>query len=140
MTLNQETHDALERLRALMRHTIPDGDPAKILDSALRLLLQHIERTKMAATAKPRQGLSDPPVDDRSRHVPAAVKRAVWNRDAGRCAFLGTLGRCQETAFLEFHHIVPFADGGLTITSNLALRCRSHNAHEARLHFDSQAG
>jgi hypothetical protein len=36
-----------------------------------------------------------------SRHIAADVKRAVWIRDAGRCAFLGTSGhRCSERAFL----------------------------------------
>ena len=31
-----------------------------------------------------------------SRHIPAAVRRAVWRRDAGRCAFVGGHGRCAE--------------------------------------------
>lgn len=66
----------------------------------------------------------------RSRHVPAAVRRVVWSRDQGRCAFVGERGRCTETGRLEFHHLVPFADGGPTSAENLALRCRAHNAYE----------
>ena len=29
---------------------------------------------------------SPPPNDHPSRHVPAAIRRAVWSRDMGRCA------------------------------------------------------
>ena len=63
--------------------------------------------------------------------MPAAVKRAVWERDRGQCAFVGAVGRCSARGFLEYHHIVPFADGGATAAENLALRCRAHNAYEA---------
>jgi hypothetical protein len=55
----------------------------------------------------------------------------VWARDANQCAFVGAEGRCQERAFLELHHVVPFADGGATSVENLQLRCRAHNAYEA---------
>jgi hypothetical protein len=55
----------------------------------------------------------------------------VWARDQGRCGFVGTEGRCEETGRLEFHHVVPFAQGGPTTESNLQLRCRVHNAFEA---------
>jgi 5-methylcytosine-specific restriction endonuclease McrA len=71
----------------------------------------------------------------RGRHVPAAVKRAVWSRDQGRCAFAGPHGRCSETGFLEYHHVAPFAAGGATEASNLELRCRAHNAYEATVWF-----
>ena len=44
----------------------------------------------------------------------------------------GTTSRCAETGFLEFHHVIPFAAGGTATVDNLELRCRAHNAHEAR--------
>lgn len=62
-------------------------------------------------------------------------RAALWKRDAGRCAFVGSGGRCMEEAFLEFHHVVPYADGGPATTTNIELRCRSHNAYEAAEHF-----
>ena len=71
----------------------------------------------------------------RSRHIPAAVRRDVWRRDAGRCAFVGAEGRCGETAFLEFHHVEPYAAGGEASVENIELRCRAHNLYEARLFF-----
>jgi hypothetical protein len=72
----------------------------------------------------------------RSRHIPARVRRAVWRRDGGRCAFVARNGRrCAERAFLEFHHRDPYAIGGEATLANISLRCRAHNAHEADLVF-----
>ena len=67
--------------------------------------------------------------------MPAAVKREVWRRDEGRCAFVGAAGRCAERGFLELHHVVAFAEGGTTDVANLQLRCRAHNAYEAEQWF-----
>jgi len=128
LTVSQETHDKLQQARDLLRHTIPNGDPAAIIDRALTALIAQLEKTKRGATARPR---TDAATASPNRHVPAAVKRTVWARDEGRCAFVGAEGRCPETGWLEFHHLVPFAVGGETSTKNVELRCRSHNAHEA---------
>jgi 5-methylcytosine-specific restriction endonuclease McrA len=71
-----------------------------------------------------------------SRHIPAAVKRAVWSRDGGRCAFVSSDGRRSiEQGFLEFHHVRPFAAGGEPTAENIQLRCRAHNGYEANLAF-----
>ena len=45
-----------------------------------------------------------------------------------------------ERGFLEYHHIVPFADGGATTANNLELRCRAHNAYEAERWFGLSDG
>jgi 5-methylcytosine-specific restriction endonuclease McrA len=74
-------------------------------------------------------------VNAKSRHVPAATQRVVWQRDGGRCAFTGPQGRCPSTTFLEYHHVVPFAAGGETSAKNLELRCRKHNQYEAEKFF-----
>ena len=136
VTIGQETHDKLQRARALLRHTIPNGDPAAILDRALTLLVADSERTKFGATSRPKRSVA---TDATRRHVPADVRRTVWKRDGGQCALVGTDGRCEETAFLEFHHVVPFAAGGATDAANLQLRCRAHNAHEAAVYFGATA-
>jgi 5-methylcytosine-specific restriction endonuclease McrA len=128
-TVSRETHDKLRRAQDLLRHSIPDGDPAAVVDRALTLLLEHLERTKLAQAKAPRQ--ASRPIAPGSRHIPASVRRAVWARDGGRCAFEGNEGRCSETAFLEFHHVVPFARGGNATVDTIQLRCRAHNQHEA---------
>src|SRR6185503_6701398 len=71
-----------------------------------------------------------------SRHIPAEVKRAVYIRDRGLCAYASPSGhRCGERAFLEFHHVRPVAAGGTATLDNIELRCRVHNALEAELFF-----
>jgi 5-methylcytosine-specific restriction endonuclease McrA len=136
LTISRETYEKLRALQALVRHAIPTGDPAEIFDRALTLLLQDVERRRCAATSSPR----DPRrATEGSRHIPAAVKRAVWQRDEGRCAFVGTNGRCTERGFLEFHHVQPYAAGGAATVANLQIRCRSHNGYEASLFFESES-
>ena len=128
-TAGRETYEKLRRAQALLRHAIPNGDPAIIVDRALTLLLSQLERTKVGVAQRPRP---DRPAAPRTRHIPSHVKRAVWQRDGGRGAFVGAMGRCVETSFLEYHHVMPFAAGGEATTGNIALRCRAHNAHESR--------
>ena len=123
-TVSRDTHDKLRRVQDLLRHSIPDGDPAAIFDRALTLLLADLERTKLAAANRPHTARR---TQSGSRHIPAAVRRQVWQRDAGQCAFVGPAGRCTERGFLEFHHVRPYADGGATVVENLELRCRAHN-------------
>ena len=132
ITLTAAAHQKLQRARDLLRHTIPSGDPAAIVDRALTVLLKQLEQTRAAATTRPSGGT---PRRSRGRHVPASIKREVWARDRGRCAFVGPHGQCTETGFLELHHVVPFATGGATDVQNLELRRRSHNQYEADLHF-----
>ena len=131
ITIDEETQRKLERARALLRHQIPDGDPAVIIDRALTLLVADAERTKFAATKRTATNRQAPPTSRRSRRIPNAIRRAVWLRDQGRCAFATPNGRCDETAFIEFHHVVPFAIGGASTVENLELRCRAHNQFEA---------
>ena len=132
LTVSQETHDKFRRAQALLRHAVPTGDAAAIVDRALTLLVESLERQRFAQTSRPR---SCRPATVRSRHIPAAVRRAVWRRDGGCCAFVGAKGRCGETAFLEFHHVEPYAAGGAATAENIQLRCRAHNAYEARMFF-----
>jgi hypothetical protein len=139
VTLSCETHEKLRRAQALARHSLPDGDLGSILDRALTLLIDHLERRRFARAVSPRASLSDSPAS--GRYLPASVRRDVWQRDKGRCAFVGRTGRCHETAFLEFHHVEPYAAGGATTADNIQLRCRAHNQYEAQLFFgDTLAG
>jgi hypothetical protein len=72
----------------------------------------------------------------RGRHVPAAIRRAVFARDAGRCTHTSDTGqRCRETARLKLHHTKAFARGGEHQLENLTLRCRAHNALAAENDF-----
>jgi hypothetical protein len=131
-TVGRETYEKLRRVQDLMRHRLPTGDPAAIFDRAIALLLEDLEKKKIAATERPRPSVT---ADKHSRHVPAEIRRTVWARDGGRCRFEGPGGRCSETGLLEFHHVVPFAAGGAMTADNLELRCAAHNRHEAEQYF-----
>ena len=131
-TVSKETHDKLRRVQDLLCREIPNGDPAAIFDRALDLLVHEVEKKKLAATTKPRAPRA---TKDGSRDVPAHVRRAVWKRDEGRCAFVGRSGRCTERRFLEWHHVQPFGHQGPATVDNISLRCRAHNVYESELVF-----
>jgi hypothetical protein len=84
VTVGDEVESDLRRLQDLLRREIPDGDPAAIVARALRLLREDVEKKKCAATSRPRSARG---VAEGSRHIAAAVTRAVWERDGGQCAF-----------------------------------------------------
>ena len=131
-TVSRETHERLREAQDLLRHCTPDGDIGAIFERALSLLLTELRKTRHAAVDRPR---ATSLTGRTGRYVGAAVKRAVWERDQGRCAFDGAAGRCTERGFLEYHHLVPHAEGGATTAENLELRCRAHNAYEAERWF-----
>jgi hypothetical protein len=140
-TASRGTCDKLSLAKDLLRHSIPDGNTAEVIDRALTVLLEDLARKKYGATVR---SAARPQAEGRaegsagragSRHIPAHVKRTVWMRDGGRCAFVGTSGRCTETGFLQVHHVAPFARNGEATASNLELRCRAHNAYEAEAYF-----
>jgi hypothetical protein len=133
LTITRATLEKLRLAKDMLRHAIPSGDEAAVLDRALTVLLADLARAKFAATENPRAPRGTAPG---SRHVPAEVRRAVWLRDLGRCAFVSADGRrCDERAFVEFHHLRPYAADGEATVENIQLRCRRHNAHESRTFF-----
>jgi hypothetical protein len=145
-TIGKESHDKLRRVQDLLRREIPAGDPGAIFDRAIALLLERVEKDKLGATAKPRTAPAIRPGADseasgrrRSRHTASHIKRSAWANDGGQCGFVSKDGRrCTERAFLEFHHIRPYALGGPTSVENISLRCRRHNQYEAQLVFGAR--
>jgi hypothetical protein len=135
-TASTELRKKLERLQALMRSSVPDGDLARLIDIAVSEKLERIEARRFARTRKPRQRLGETDTTPHSRHIPAAVRRAVHARDGGRCAFRDKRGRrCAKRHDLEFHHKKPFGRGGDHSPSNLTLMCRTHNTLMAELDY-----
>ena len=63
------------------------------------------------------------------RHIPAAVRRHVWQRDGGRCYYRDPLTerRCTSSHLLQIDHLLPVAQGGGPEPSNLVLRCFAHH-------------
>ena len=72
----------------------------------------------------------------KSRAIPAATKREVWQRDQGCCSYIDeqTKRRCRSRHLLQIDHILPYALGGSAEPDNLRLLCAAHHRHrhEAR--------
>jgi len=133
LTIGGETLEKLRLAKDMLSHAIPSGDDAAVLDRAVTTLLVDLAKKKFADTRKPRLSRATNP---RAREATAAVKRVVWVRDLGRCAFIGPSGhRCNERRFVEFHHVDPHALGGEATVDKIELRCRPHNDYEGRLYF-----
>jgi hypothetical protein len=133
-TVAQGTYEKLRYAQALLGHAVPAGELAQVLDRALDALIARLEQRKFAATTRPRQhprrSSSSP------RHVPAEVRRAVWERDGGRCTFVSANGHhCESHTLLEYDHVDPVAREGRATASNLRLRCRAHNQYAAECAF-----
>lgn len=126
----------IDRARELLRHKYPVGALEDIIFEALEALLEKRDPDRHPPP-KIRRGQGIPG----GRGVPAWVKRIVWDRDAGACAFMGADGlRCGSRDWLEYDHIVPWAKGGSsTDPGNLRLLCRTHNQQEARGAFGGRA-
>jgi hypothetical protein len=136
-TASEETHDLLRRAQDLLRHQIPDGDVGEVMAKVLKVLVRELEKEKLAATDRPRSGRA---TDPHSCHISADIRRKVWFRDGGQCAFVAPNGRrCTERGFLEFHHVEPYGVGGQAIVENVELRCKAHNGYEAELFFGRHA-
>src|SRR5262249_38443264 len=128
--ISREFRDEIREAQGLLRHRIPDGDFATIFRSALKLLVAEVKKERFAVGRKPRSEVEA--IETPSRHVPDAIKREVYERDAGRCTFVDDRGnRCGESGFLEFDHIDGFARTHLHDVSQIRLLCRAHNQHAA---------
>ena len=136
-TADRELYAQLQELRALMRHQVPDGDLAKILARAVAVLLAQVRKRKFAETPRPRPSRpSASPNEIASRHIPAAIRRAVWRRDAGRCSYVSAgRRRCDSREFLEFDHTEAWAWTRAHSIEGITLRCRAHNQQRARIDF-----
>jgi hypothetical protein len=124
----------LGAVKDALSHARPGAGDAELLEACMDLVLaQHARRKGLVA--KPRK--EPPPASPDSGHIPAHVKRAVWQRAGGRCECRLDSGEaCGSTYQLEFdHHPVPRARGGLPTIDNIRLACRPHNGLAARRAF-----
>src|SRR5712671_2024914 len=140
LAISKSTHDKLRYAQALLSHSVRSNDVAQVLDRALDALIVKLEKQKFGAATNPREhAATEPPAQGLTtggRYVPAHVRRAVWNRDAGQCTFVSAAGhRCTAHRLLEFDHVDPVSRGGQATVDRMRLRCRAHNQFEAERAF-----
>ena len=135
-TAGARLHDLLERLRGLMRSTVPDGDLATLIEAAVAEKVERLEARHFGKTKAPRTVVSTVDPNPSSRYVPAEVKRIVSERDGYQCCFREPRGeRCPERGNLEFHHQRAYGLGGDRSPGNICLMCGPHNQYLADLDY-----
>ena len=137
LTADRELYQMFGEARALLRHQIPNGDPAEIFRRGLVLLVKEVRQKRFATGAQRARPKGPAPAQgQRSRHIPAAIRREVHERDGGRCTFVSEMGkRCSAGEFLEFHHRDPWARFREHRVDRIALLCRAHNQYAAELDY-----
>jgi len=134
----------LDQLTELLSHKVANGDLTAVLHEALRCAIdKHGKRKGAIEPAHKRQRKS--PADRATaigkpakvrEPVAAEVRRQVWKRDDGRCAWIGPDGRrCGSKWRLELDHIHPAALGGPSTLDNMRVLCGAHNKLHAEQTF-----
>jgi hypothetical protein len=149
-TAGEEYVKLIEEAQALLSHSAPRATLDEIQLRAMRALVAELKRRKHTVTARP-QSHAEPKVEvkrpqsdiepgrsqvesehtrrrrRRGRHVPAAVRRAVFERDEARCTFTdpsgrrcGEIGRAAEIRALElrqrampYQNTTAWSSGGI---------------------------
>jgi hypothetical protein len=135
-TASEALRDKLERLQAL----VPDADLATLVEQAVTEKLERLEARRFGRTKAPRKTLAQADTSAGPRFIPAPVRRTVYERAGGRCAFVDAGGRrCESRSRLEFHHRHPHGYGGDRTPENISLLCRSHNRYLAEIDYGKAA-
>ena len=143
-SVSRECQRKLDRARVLMSAKFPRG--ASLEETLEELLDGYVEKqerrtvraVERVSTRVASRKLLLPELElgsqaesnnERStRHIPAAVRRQVVERDQGVCAYVSPEGvRCGCEWDVEVDHVVPFSLGGTHELGNLRLLCRAHN-------------
>ncbi|MBX3172309.1 MAG: HNH endonuclease [Candidatus Eremiobacteraeota bacterium] len=76
-------------------------------------------------------------VNPKSRVPTKAQRRKILRRDGHQCAVPG----CENSLWLDTHHIIYYAQGGLTVPENMITLCTKchRNVHENRLQIVGSA-
>ena len=92
-----------------------------LTSSGLLRFHRHLEKTCNGSMQAPRTPAPKPSASSRARFPNTALRRAVLERDRCRCRKCGFYSPTGES--LELHHVVGYAQGGLTVADNLHTLC-----------------
>lgn len=125
-TASAELRDKLELVRDLMSHANPSRDLGVVVERAVDLLLEQLEKAKLGRARHPRTNRSKQPT--KPGRVTRQARREIFERDGLRCSYVAPDGRrCEARAFLELDHTAPRGLGGTDDPDNVRVRCRAHN-------------
>jgi len=131
LTTDREFEELLASARSALSHSMPGASELEILKQGLRCIIRdHEKRKGLTERPRPSQQPAANPSPDAA--IPRAVKRAVWQRDQGRCQWpTQDGGICGSRVRVEFHHVIDRGKGGPSTEDNLILACAVHNQHAA---------
>ena len=145
VTVDAAFKQELDQLAELLSHKVPRGDLSAVLREAVHCAIEkhgkrkgavEPSRTRKARAPEPAP-VATPEASQRHEPVTAEVRRQVWKRDEGRCAWTSPDGhRCGSRWRVEVDHVEAAALGGPSTLSNLRLACAAHN----RLHAERTFG
>src|SRR5574341_131437 len=125
VTIDADCKEDLETLAMMLSHKFPRKDLAAVLHEAIRCGIE--KHGKRQGAVKPARTVKAIPPQDPT-FVSAEVRRQVWERDGGHCAWVGSDGkRCNSRWQVQVDHIDAAARGGPATRDNLRLACRAHN-------------
>jgi 5-methylcytosine-specific restriction endonuclease McrA len=133
VTIGHELADDLKKVKALLSHSVPDGNLEAVLHACVRHMIAHCEKRRAGSDEPRPRKVPRPP---RGRGIPTPVRREVWKRDDATCAYIAPDGkRCASDQQVQFHHLQPYARNGPPTVDNIQLRCAVHNRHAAEKDF-----
>jgi 5-methylcytosine-specific restriction endonuclease McrA len=132
VTIDRGLKEDLETLKNLLGHEIPNGDLAEVLREAIRCGIE--KHGKRRGAVRPERTRRTPPPNpsDDPRAIPAELRRQVFERDGGRCTWVGDdERRCGSRFQLEIDHVTPPRFGGKATLDDLRILCKAHNRRHA---------
>jgi hypothetical protein len=139
VTVSRRFLGKLEAARDALAHAGGVIDVEAVLEEGLDLLLarQAKRRGQVKRPRKPNMAEGEAPASEavstsargappspEATHVPAEVRRTVWERDGWRCQWrMSSGGLCGSTRRLQLDHVIPRARGGPSTIENLRVLC-----------------
>ncbi len=139
ITVTRELLARVEAAQIALSHARPGATIADLLELGADTALAQDAKRK-GLVQKPRACRAEtPPPGPESNHIPAHIRRAVWERDHGCCQWKLDNGEiCGSRYRLQFDHIKPRAQGGHTTVANIRLLCQRHNLLAARVAYGEE--
>jgi hypothetical protein len=148
VTVSRRLLAKLAAAKDALSHSHPGASEETIIETGLDLILERTARRR-GLVKNPRKkalALHVPPAPtketavptkDPGRYVAADVRRAIWERDQGKCQWkLEGGGICGETRRVELDHVEPFAKGGRILKpEDGRVLCDFHQDVSARKEF-----
>lgn len=131
-TIDRACKEDLETLSMLLSHKVPNGDLVAVLHEAIRCGIE--KHGKRKGAVEPARKVAQKAAPMAPAAIPAQLRRQVWERDGGRCAWTGCDGkRCNSRWQVEVDHVQAAGRGGPATIDNLRLACRAHNFLHAEM-------